>query len=82
MWFLTVQLIMYSAMLTYPIMALICLIFSYLHCRFLIYRLKNQKRQPDMASNDMSTGSLMNMYLYFTFLICCAFYSFFLFMRV
>lgn len=81
-WFLTVQLIMYSAMLTYPIMAFVCLIFSYLHCQYLIYRLTNQKTQPEMASNDMSTGSLMNMYLNFTFMISCAFYSFFLFMRM
>jgi len=78
-WFLTIQLVMWSAMLTYPIIALVCLAFSWCHCTFLIYRLTNQKVQPQMASNDMSTGSLMNMYLNFTFMIACAFYSAFLF---
>lgn len=79
-WFLVIQLQMYSAMLTYPIMAFICLIFSYLHCQYLIYRLTNQKVQPENASNDMSTGSLMNMYLNFTFVLACIFISIFFFM--
>ena len=32
-----------------------------------------------MASNDSSTGSTMNMYLNFTFIIVCCFYSFLIF---
>lgn len=42
-WFLTIQLIMWSTMIMYPIISVIQVIFCWLHIRFLIYRLKNQK---------------------------------------
>lgn len=60
-------------MFLYPVMALVGTVFIYLHSRYLIYRLLSQKRQPLSASNDMSTGSLMNMYVTFTFCIAFSF---------
>ena len=78
-WFLTIQLIMWSAMIMYPIISIFQCLFCWLHIRFLIYRLNNQKVQPEMSSNDASTGSTMNMYLNFTFIIVCGFYSFLIF---
>lgn len=57
----------------YPVMCVVGLLTIYLHSRFLIYRLQHQKKQPLSASNDMGTGSLMNMYVTFTFGIAFAF---------
>ena len=61
----------WMCMFMYPVMAFVGTVTIYLHSRYLIYRLQYQKKQPLMASNDMSTGSLMNMYVTITF--CIAF---------
>lgn len=81
-WFLAIEQILWSSMMVYPIIAWVTVIVMYLHCRYLVYRLMNQKKQPIAASNDMSTGTLMNMYLTFTFIVTCAFFSSILFIKM
>ena len=58
----------------YPIVAWFAVVFMYLHTRYLIYRLKYQKKQPEDASNDLSTGNEMNKYLSLTFIVGTIFY--------
>jgi hypothetical protein len=80
-WFLAIEQILWSCIIVYPIIAWVQVFVMYFHCKYLVYRLRFQKRQPEAASNDSSTGSLMNMYLTFTFMIVCAFYSVVLFIK-
>ena len=63
----------------YPIFAIVGCLTMYLHSRFLIYRLMNQKRQPVAASNDESTAALMYTYMTLNFLIVFVFNSIILF---
>ena len=81
-WFLAIEQILWSSIIVYPIIAWVSVILMYLHCRYLVYRLMHQKKQPTAASNDMSTGTLMNMYLTFTFIVTCAFFSAILFIKI
>jgi len=81
-WFLAIEQILWSSIIVYPIIAWVSVIIMYFHCKYLVFRLRYQKRQPESASNDSSTGSLMNMYLTFTFMIVCAFYSVILFVKM
>lgn len=74
-WFLAINQIMWSILIMYPIMAYVAVIVLLVHSRYLIFRLRMQKKQPKVASNDMSTGAMMNKYLFLTFLINCVFYS-------
>ena len=46
----------------------------WLHTRFLIYRLRNQKKQPLVASNDLKIGIKMVLYLNITFAVVELFY--------
>jgi hypothetical protein len=50
----------------------------YVHSKYLIYRLRNQKKQPKLASNNMNTGNVMNRYLTYTFFLVLINYSIFL----
>lgn len=80
-WIQVVNCELWISIVVYPAMAWLSTIFIYLHTRYLIYRLQHQKRQPLSASNDMGTGSLMNMYSTITFLVVFAFYSCILFLK-
>ena len=81
-WFLAIETLLWSLFVIYPITAFMSVVLMYVHCRYLVYRLKYQKRQPYNASNDMSTGSVMIVYLNITFYIVCSFYSFILFVPI
>mmetsp|Transcript_10168 Transcript_10168/g.15508 ORF Transcript_10168/g.15508 Transcript_10168/m.15508 type:complete len:153 (+) Transcript_10168:476-934(+) len=74
-WFFTFQVILWQCQLVYPVMSWVAVFVMYFHTRYLIYRLKYQKRQPAVASNSMETGNTMNKYLFYTFLVVFVFYS-------
>jgi hypothetical protein len=78
-WLLTLEFIFWCAQIIYPILTIVGAILLYLHCNFLIYRLRHMKRQPKQASNDKSTGSTFSKYLCITFMTVCLFYAAILF---
>lgn len=65
--------------LVYPIMCVVCIPVLYFHTRYLFYRLRHQKKQPAVASNDYLIGKTMNKYLTLTFIIVLIWYSIFLY---
>jgi hypothetical protein len=65
----------------FPLASFVAVIFIYIHSKFLIWRLLNHKRQPLSASNDMGTGTTMNMYVSMSFMIAFIFNSIILFVK-
>jgi hypothetical protein len=63
-------------------MSYVAVIILYFHTKYLIYRLKYQKQQPEAASNAMSTGNVMNSYLSQTFVLVFTYYCIFLFLPI
>ena len=77
-WFLQIEVIIWQCQLIYPVISFMAVVFMLIHSKYLIYRLKNQKKQPESSSNDMKTGNVMNMYLTYTFCLVFINYSVFL----
>jgi len=81
-WLFTVELEFWMCQILYPAISVIGAIFMTLHCKYLIIRLRYQKKQPTASSNDKATGALLNKYLSLTFLTVVAFYAMILFFKM
>lgn len=80
-WVNVINCMLWVSLIAYPANSFLAVIIIYFHSKFLIYRLQNQKKQPLAASDDMSTGSLMNMYVTFTFMIVFTFNAILIFFK-
>ena len=63
----------------YPAIVYVDIILMFLHLYYTIWRLKNERKQPIAASNDMALGNSMLKYLTLTFMLVALFFGFILY---
>ena len=56
-WFVLFRIWMWLCTYFYPITAFLEVIIMLVHLRFMIYTIRNDKKQPTAASNDLSLGN-------------------------
>lgn len=67
-WLIYFQAIIWVSFLYYPYMAVIGTIASYLHFKFIYYRLRKWKIPPTMVTNQVTSGNYMMFFVQATFL--------------
>lgn len=81
-WLLYFQAIMWVSFIFYPYLAVIAPVVMYLHFKFIYYRLRNWKISPQMATNKVTSGNYIMIFLNVTFIACAFLYGLFLLIKV
>lgn len=77
-WLIYFQSIIWVSFIYYPYMAILAPIVLYLHFKFIYFRLRKWKIQPQMVTNKVTSGSYIMLFLNITFIAIAFLYALFL----